>query len=121
MYTRSAQKRPPGVFSTPFFFSNAASTQPEAGAHTCKAGLGKPPTLGARLSARLRAVASLPQFVNSRTVTDFADASHSKSAKSATAIVLYGIFSSENSYLRMVKQFNSESAPAVTYVLLPPA
>lgn len=45
MYTRSAQKRPPGVFSTPFFFSNAASTQPEAGAHTCKAGLGKPPTL----------------------------------------------------------------------------
>ena len=121
MYFRSAQKRPSGVFSTPIFFSNAASTQPEAGAHTCKAGLGKPPTLGARLSARLRAVASLPQFVNSRTVTDFADASYSKSAISATATVLYGIFSSENSYLRMVKQSNSESAPAVTYVLLPPA
>lgn len=61
MYFRSAQKRLSGVFSTPFFFSNAASTQPEAGAHTCKAGLGKPPTLGARLSARLRAVASFPR------------------------------------------------------------
>ena len=45
MYFRSAQKRPSGVFSTPFFFSNAVSTQPEADAHTCKAGLGKPPTL----------------------------------------------------------------------------
>ena len=33
-----------------------------------------------------------------QTVTDFADASHSKSAKSTTATVLYGIFSSENSY-----------------------
>ena len=32
------------------------------------------------------------------TVTDFADASHSKSAKSTTTTVLYGIFSSENSY-----------------------
>ena len=31
--------------------------------------------------------------------TDFADASHSKSAKSATATVSYGIFSSENAYL----------------------
>ena len=29
-------------------------------------------------------------------VTDFADASHSKSAKSATTTVSYGIFSSEN-------------------------
>ncbi|MFR5235930.1 MAG: hypothetical protein ACLTFC_11685, partial [Pilosibacter sp.] len=29
---------------------------------------------------------------------DFADASHSKSAKSTTTTVLYGIFSSENSY-----------------------
>ncbi len=33
-----------------------------------------------------------------QTVTDFADASHSKSAKSSTTTVLYGIFSSENSY-----------------------
>ena len=32
-------------------------------------------------------------------VTDFADASHSKSAKSATTTVSYGIFSSENAYL----------------------
>ena len=34
-----------------------------------------------------------------QTVTDFADASHSESAKSTTTTVLYGIFSSENSYL----------------------
>ena len=33
-----------------------------------------------------------------QTVTDFADASHSKSAKSTTTTVLYGIFSSENSF-----------------------
>ncbi len=33
-----------------------------------------------------------------QTVTDFADASHSKSAKSTTTTVLYGIFSLENSY-----------------------
>ena len=33
-----------------------------------------------------------------QTVTDFADASHSESAKSTTATVLYGIFSSDNSY-----------------------
>ena len=33
-----------------------------------------------------------------QTVTDFADASHSKSAKSATTTVSYGIFSSENFY-----------------------
>ena len=33
-----------------------------------------------------------------RTVTDFADASHSKSAKSAAITVSYGIFSSENAY-----------------------
>ena len=32
-------------------------------------------------------------------VTDFADASHSKSAKSAATTVSYGIFSSENAYL----------------------
>ncbi len=32
-----------------------------------------------------------------QTVTDFADAPHSKSAKSTTTTVLYGIFSSENS------------------------
>ena len=32
-------------------------------------------------------------------VTDFADASHSKSAKSATTTVSYGIFSSENACL----------------------
>ena len=34
-----------------------------------------------------------------QTVTDFADASHSKSAKSTATTVVYGIFSSENSYL----------------------
>ena len=33
-----------------------------------------------------------------QTVTDFANASHSESAKSITITVLYGIFSSENSY-----------------------
>jgi len=33
-----------------------------------------------------------------QTVTDFADAPHSESAKSTTTTVLYGIFSSENSY-----------------------
>ena len=33
-----------------------------------------------------------------QTATDFADASHSKSAKSATTTVSYGIFSSENAY-----------------------
>jgi len=33
-----------------------------------------------------------------QTATDFADASHSKSAKSATIPVSYGIFSSENAY-----------------------
>ena len=33
-----------------------------------------------------------------QTVTDFADASHSKSAKSTATTVLYGIFRSENSY-----------------------
>ena len=32
-------------------------------------------------------------------VTDFADASHSKSAKSAATTVSYGIFSSENACL----------------------
>ena len=32
-------------------------------------------------------------------VTDFADASHSKSAKSTATTVSYGIFSSENAYL----------------------
>ena len=35
-------------------------------------------------------------------VTDFADASHSKSAKSATITVSYGIFSSENAYLQTI-------------------
>lgn len=34
-----------------------------------------------------------------QTVTDFADALHSKSAKSTATTVLYGIFRSENSYL----------------------
>ena len=34
-----------------------------------------------------------------QTATDFADASHSKSAKSVTTTVSYGIFSSENAYL----------------------
>ena len=33
-----------------------------------------------------------------QTATDFADASHSRSAKSATSTVFYGIFSSENAY-----------------------
>ena len=33
-----------------------------------------------------------------QTATDFADASHAKSAKSVTTTVLYGIFSSENAY-----------------------
>ena len=33
-----------------------------------------------------------------QTATDFADASHSKSAKSVTTTVSYGIFSSENAY-----------------------
>ena len=33
-----------------------------------------------------------------QTATDFADASHSKSAKSVTITVSYGIFSSENAY-----------------------
>ena len=33
-----------------------------------------------------------------QTATDFADASHSKSAKSASTAVSYGIFSSENAY-----------------------
>ena len=33
-----------------------------------------------------------------QTATDFADGSHSKSAKSATTTVSYGIFSSENAY-----------------------
>ena len=38
-------------------------------------------------------------FLLAQTVTDFADASHSRSAKSIATIVLYGIFSSENSCL----------------------
>ena len=42
------------------------------------------------------------------TVTDFADASHSKSAKSTITTVLYGIFSLENSYLRVVTIVGSE-------------
>ena len=41
-----------------------------------------------------------------QTVTDFADASHSKSAKSTTTTVLYGIFSSENSYPCIVTIFS---------------
>ena len=40
-----------------------------------------------------------------QTVTDFADASHSESAKSTTTTVLYGIFSSENSYPCTVTKF----------------
>ena len=40
-----------------------------------------------------------------QTVTDFADASHSESAKSTTTTVLYGIFSSENSYPCTVTHF----------------
>ena len=40
---------------------------------------------------------------------DFADASHSKSAKSATRAVSYGIFSSENSYMQVKHLFCAES------------
>ena len=39
-----------------------------------------------------------------QTATDFADASHSKSAKSVTTTVSYGIFSSENAYPCIVTQ-----------------
>ena len=39
---------------------------------------------------------------------DFADASHSKSPKSTAITVLYGIFSLENSYLRVVTIVGSE-------------
>ena len=42
-----------------------------------------------------------------QTVTDFADASHSKSAKSVTTTVSYGIFSSENAYPCTVTRNNS--------------
>ena len=38
------------------------------------------------------------KFTRCATATDFADASHSKSAKSVTTTVSYGIFSSENAY-----------------------
>ena len=41
-----------------------------------------------------------------QTATDFADASHSKSAKSVTTTVSYGIFSSENAYLCTVTYFS---------------
>ena len=40
---------------------------------------------------------------------DFADASHSKSAKSAARAVSYGIFSSENSYMQVKHLFCAES------------
>ena len=39
-----------------------------------------------------------------QTATDFADASHSKSAKSAATTISYGIFSSENAYPCTVTQ-----------------
>ena len=42
-----------------------------------------------------------------QTATDFADASHSKSAKSVTTTVSYGIFSSENAYPCTVTRNNS--------------
>ena len=45
----------------------------------------------------LKSVASYCSRV-AQTATDFADASHSKSAKSVTTTVSYGIFSSENAY-----------------------
>ncbi len=48
------------------------------------------PSLVGRFSFFMRGKAPLVP------VTDFADASHSKSAKSATTTVSYGIFSSEN-------------------------
>ena len=40
-----------------------------------------------------------------QTATNFADASHSKSAKSVTITVSYGIFSSENAYPCTVTRF----------------
>ncbi len=53
------------------------------------------------LARRIRGACHLIVTVHSYLVpvTDFADASHSKSAKSATTTVSYGIFSSENAYL----------------------
>ena len=42
---------------------------------------------------------------------DFADASHSKSAKSATRTVSYGIFSSENSYPYTATRFPLIASP----------
>ena len=53
------------------------------------------------LSLFLTLITVLPICYCSRvaqTATDFADASHSKSAKSVTTTVSYGIFSSENAY-----------------------
>ena len=53
------------------------------------------------LSLFLTLITVLPICYCSRvaqTATDFADASHSKSAKSAATTISYGIFSSENAY-----------------------
>ena len=52
----------------------------------------------------LKSVASYCSRV-AQTATDFADASHSKSAKSVTTTVSYGIFSSENAYPCTVTYF----------------
>ena len=43
----------------------------------------------------------VPVYTSCKLEQDFADAPHSKSAKSAATTVSYGIFSSENSYLFM--------------------
>ena len=45
-----------------------------------------------------------------QTATDFADASHSKSAKSAATTISYGIFSSENAYPCTVTKLSFRSA-----------
>ena len=45
-----------------------------------------------------------------QTATDFADASHSKSAKSAATTISYGIFSSENAYPCTVTDFPQTAA-----------
>ena len=52
-----------------------------------------------------------------QTATDFADASHSKSAKSAATTVSYGIFSSENAYPCTVTTGSLISADRLAIVL----
>ena len=52
-----------------------------------------------------------------QTATDFADASHSKSAKSAATAVSYGIFSSENAYPCTVTPFSLNRTSETEYTL----